>query len=708
MKLVRVILGAMLILEVGLMGVSCGPKVAPVPPVAKIETKTDTLFGQVLTDDYGWLRDKENPEVIQYLEAENAYTEAVLSHTEKFQEELYQEMVGRIKETDMTVPVKRDQYYYYSRTEEGKQYEINCRKMGSPDGEEEILLDGNVLAEGHEYMGLGFYSVSPDHKLLAYGVDYEGNERYTLWIKNLESGEMYPDVIENLAGGLVWANDNETFFYNVPDEAWRPYKLFRHKLGGDPAKDVLVYQEADEAFWVSVGKSKSKQYLFINLGSQTTSEVFFLSADNPTGEFQVIEPRRADVEYHVRHHGKHFYIVTNDDGAKNFKLMKTRVDKPSRKYWREVIEHREKVKLNRVEMFRDFMVLYERENGLKQIWIKNFRTNQAYPISFPEPTYSVYGSWNPEYDGHLLRFHYESFVTPESVYDFNMMTKKRELKKQKEVLGGYDPDLYQSKRIFATARDGVKVPISMMYRKDKIKDKDNLFYLYGYGAYEASMDPYFSSNRLSLVDRGFIYARAHIRGGGEMGRYWYDDGKLLNKKNTFYDFIDCAEYVIKEGYTSKDKLVIYGGSGGGLLIGAVVNMQPELFHVAIADVPFVDLMNTMLDPSIPLTVIEYDEWGNPNVQEYFEYMMSYSPYDNVSAQDYPYMLVLAGLNDTRVQYWEPAKWTAKLRAHKTDNNLLLLKTNMGAGHGGSSGRYDFLREIAVEFAFVLDVFEIRK
>ncbi|KPL00182.1 MAG: protease 2 [candidate division Zixibacteria bacterium SM23_73_3] len=689
------------------MVVSCNHQVEVKPPVAKIEPKVDTLFGQQMVDDYYWLRERGNPEVIDYLKAENAYTEAVMRNTQKLQDKLYEEMVSRIKETDLSVPVKRDDYYYYSRTEEGKQYKTYCRKRGSLEAEEEILLDVNQLAEGKEYMYLGVHEVSPDHRLLAYAVDTTGSERYTLRVKDLETGELHPDVIDSVSTSLEWANDNKTFFYTITDEAWRPFKLYRHTLGGDIENDVLLFHEKDDAFSLDIAKSKSMGYLYANLESMTTSEVHYLDANNPTGKFKLVHSRQQDLEYSLYHHGDQFYIVTNDN-AKNFKLMQAPLSDPSKKNWREVIPHRDSVKLDRIEIFRDFMVLYERENGLKEIKIKDFATGEIHRVEFPEPVYTYWPGWNPDYKSQLLRFTYTSFVTPNSVYDYNMKTRERELKKRKEVLGGYDPDEYESERIFATASDGARIPISMVYRKGINKDGNNPLYLNGYGAYGASVDPYFSSNRLSILDRGFIYARAHVRGGGEMGRHWYDDGKLLNKKNTFTDFVTVAEHLIGKKYTSSDRLVISGGSAGGLLIGAVVNMRPDLFRVVIADVPFVDLINTMLDPSIPLTVIEYEEWGDPNEKEYYDYMLSYSPYDNVEAKDYPNMLILAGLNDTRVQYWEPAKWTAKLRATKTDDNRLLLKTNMGTGHGGASGRYDRLKEIAFEYAFMFDVLGMKE
>ncbi|MCP4634300.1 MAG: S9 family peptidase [candidate division Zixibacteria bacterium] len=707
MKKMEMVLFTILIMAVGAMVISCdSQKLNVKPPIAKTEAKIDTLFGVELIDNYSWLRDKENPEVIDYLKAENEYTEAIMKHTEDLQKKLYDEMLSHIKETDLSVPVQRDDYFYYYRTEEGQQYHIYCRKKGSLEAEEEILLDVNALAEGKEFMQLGIYEVSPNHKLLAFGADSTGNERYTIRIKSLETGELYPDIIENTGRSVEWANNNKTIFYNITDEAWRPFKLFSHKLGTNPKDDKLIYHEEDEGFFVGVYKSKDLEYLFLHLGSQTTSEIHFLKADNPDGKFRMIHPRQKEMEYWVLHRQGRFYIVTNED-AKNFKLMETSVTRPAKKYWKEVIPNRKDVKLDNIEVFRDYMVIYEREGGLKQIRIKNFNSDNAYHIDFPEPVYTYWSHSNPDFNSQLVRFTYTSLVTPRSVFDFDMKTRERELKKEQEVLGDFDRTRYESNRVFATAEDGTKIPISIVNKKGMKRDGSNPVYLTAYGAYGISSDPYFSSNRLSLLDRGFIYALAHVRGGGEMGRYWYDDGKLLNKKNTFSDLIAVGEHLIAEKYTSNEKMILIGGSAGGLLVGAVVNMRPDLFGAIVGDVPFVDLMNTMLDSSIPLTVIEYDEWGNPNKEEFFNYMLSYSPYDNVEAKDYPHMLIEGGLNDTRVQYWEPAKWTAKLRATNTGDKRLLLKMQMGAGHGGASGRYDYLKEIAFEYAFMLDVLGIR-
>lgn len=675
------------------------------PPVAKIEAKVDTLFGVVLVDNYSWLRGKEKPEVIQYLEVENAYTDAVMSGTESAQEEMFQEIKSRIKETDLSVPVRRGDYYYYYRNEEGKQYRIYCRKKGNLEAKEEVLLDVNQMAEGHDFMSLGAYVISPDHSLLAYATDTLGSERYALHVKNLVSGELYPETISNTTGDLVWFNDNKTFLYSMPDDAWRPYQVYRHQLGTDPKDDELVYQEDDEKYWTGLSRTKSGAYLLVGTESKMTSEYRFLSADEPDGTLKLISPREPGVEYSVYNHDDQFLILTNYD-AVNFRLMKTPISTPSKEHWTELIPHHIEVKLDGLDVFKDYMVIYQRENGLPTLEVWNLTGDEKHTVTFPEPVYAYHGNANPEFNTDILRFTYMSLTTPNSVYDYNMKTRERELKKKREVLGDFDSDNYVSERVFATASDGTAIPISLVYRKGTVKDGSHPLYLTGYGSYGMSYDPYFSTSRISLLDRGFIYAIAHIRGGGEMGRPWYNDGKLLKKKNTFTDFIACADHLVDQKYTSRDKLVINGGSAGGLLIGAVLNMRPDLCGVAVADVPFVDVMNTMLDASIPLTVVEYEEWGNPNEEEYFRYMLSYSPYDNVKKAAYPNLLIKGGLNDTRVQYWEPAKWTAKLRTMNTSGNRLLLKTNMGAGHGGASGRYDFLKEIAFSYVFILDCLDM--
>ncbi len=676
------------------------------PPIAEKIPKVDTSFGDVRVDDYFWLRDKNNPEVIKYLEAENKYTEAVMKSTEKLQEKLYKEMLSRIKETDFSVQEKVDDYYYYTREEKGKQYKIYCRKKGSLDSPEEILLDANELAKGHNYLDVGVYKVSPDHQLLAYSIDTTGAEDFILYFKDLGTGKALTDVIPNTSYSAEWANDNKTIFYNTLDKAKRPYKLYRHILGTDPKNDVLIYHEKDEAFNLDLKKSKSKAYFFLVLESETTSENWYLDASHPEAHFKIIQPRQHEMEYSVEQHGDKFYILTNDN-AKNFKLMQAPVNNPSKGNWKVVIPSADSVKLDNIEVFKNHLVVYERERGLKKIRITNLTDNQVHYVDFPEPVYTFWPERNPDFHTNLLRFDYFSLITPKSVFDYDMDKKTRELKKQDEVLGGYNPSLYQEERIFAKASDGTLVPISLVYKKGMERNGKNPLFLYGYGAYGISSEPYFSSNRLSLLDREFIYAIAHVRGGGEMGRYWYEQGKLMNKKNTFTDFIACAEHLIAEKYTSEEDLVINGGSAGGLLMGAVTIMRPDLFKVVVADVPFVDLINTMLDPTLPLTVIEYEEWGNPQEKKYYEYMRSYSPYDNVHAKAYPNMLITTSLNDPRVSYWEPSKWTAKLRALKTDDNLLLLKINMGAGHGGSSGRYDFLKDIALEYAFIFKVLGIK-
>lgn len=674
---------------------------SPPPPIAQVIPHTTTIHGQTRVDNYHWLRDRGRQDVIAYLEAENAYTQARTKQTRGLRERLYREMKGRIKETDLTVPTPIDDYYYYTRTFEGKQYRVHCRKRGSLDADEEVLLDQNELAEGSRYFRIGRFQVSPNHKLLAYSVDTAGNETYTLRVKDLETGELLPDVIPNTYYSVEWANDNSTLFYTVLDDAKRPYRLYRHRLGTDASEDQLVHEEKDEAYHVRLSKTRSRRFLLLNLDSQITSEVRFLDANHPFSEFRTIHPRQHGMEYGVEHHGDHFYIVTNDD-ALNFKLVRAPLGSPSKKNWTQIIPHRPDVKLDRVDAFRDHLAIYERKDGLRRLRIRRLSDGREHEVEFPEPVYTFFPTGNAQFNTTTLRYSYTSLITPRSVFDYDMNTQTRELKKQDEVLGGYDPSRYRSERIYARAGDGTRIPISLVYRHGMARNGRTPTLLYGYGSYGASMDPRFSSNRISLLDRGMIFAIAHIRGGGEMGRPWYENGKLLRKRNTFTDFIACAEHLIAERYTSPQHLAIMGGSAGGLLMGAVTNMRPDLFKAVVAKVPFVDVVNTMLDDSIPLTVIEYEEWGNPHEKTSYDYMMTYSPYDNVRAQNYPNLLITAGLNDPRVQYWEPAKWTARLRALKTDDNTLLLKTNMGAGHGGASGRYDKLRETAFDYAFLLD------
>jgi oligopeptidase B len=637
--------------------------------------------------------------VIPYLEAENRYTEEVMAPTKSLQKSLYDEILGRIQETDVSVPVKRDHYFYYTRTQAGKAYSIQCRKRGSLDAPEEILLDSNALAEGQKYFRLGNFAVSPDHRLLAFSTDVEGDESYTIQVKNLETGELLPDRIANTYYSLEWANDNRTFFYTVLDETKRPYRAFRHELGG--ASDALVYQEDDGRFALGLGKTRSRRFLLIELASPLTSELRYLEAAEPLGEFRVMLPRRQGVEYDATHHGEYFYIRTND-AAKNFRLMRTAVGNPSAETWHEIIPARADVTIESVDSFEDHLAIYERERGLETICIRDGSGAFSHYIDFPEPVYTVNATGNVEYKTNLLRFSYTSLVTPTSVFDYNIRTRERELKKQYEVRGGYDASQYLSERIFAKAPDGVEVPISLVYRKGFERNGASPLLLYGYGAYGHSIDPRFSSDRLSLLDRGFVFAIAHIRGGAELGEEWHDHGKLLEKRNTFTDFIACAEHLIAERYTSSNRLAIMGGSAGGLLMGAVLNMRPELFHAVVAKVPFVDTLNTMLDPTLPLTMSEYEEWGNPEEKPYYDYIRSYSPYDNVASGAYPKMLVTAGLNDPRVSYWEPAKWVAKLRTLKTDSNVLLLKTDLESGHFGPSGRYEGIKETAFDYAFLLE------
>jgi oligopeptidase B len=644
------------------------------------------------------LRDRSDPDVIPYLEAENRYTEDAMAPTKSLQEGLYREILGRIQETDVSAPVKRDGFFYYTRTEEGKAYSIQCRRQGRLNAPEETLLDSNVLAEGQKYFRLGNFAVSPDHRLLAYCTDLEGDESYTIYVKYLETGELLPDRIVNTYYTLEWANDNRNFFYTVLDETKRPYRAFRHELGA--ASDVLVYQEDDGRFNLGLAKTRSRRFIFIELASPLTSELRYLEADDPGGDFRVMLPRRQDIEYDASHHGDFFYIRTND-GAKNFRLMRTEVGNPSNENWHEVIPARAAVTIEGVDSFEDHLVIYERERGLEKICVRDGAGVLSHYVEFPEPVYTVSATGNAEYKTDLLRFNYTSLVTPLSVFDYDVRTRERELKKQYEVRGGYDASRYRSERIFAKAPDGIEVPISLVYRKSFERNGRSPLLLYGYGAYGHSIDPRFSSDRLSLLDRGFVFAIAHIRGGAELGEEWHDQGKLLQKKNTFTDFIACAEHLIAARYTSSDRLAITGASAGGLLMGALLNMRPELFHAAIAKVPFVDTLNTMLDPTLPLTMAEYEEWGNPEEKQFYDYIRSYSPYDNVAPRAYPTMLVTGGLNDPRVSYWEPAKWVAKLRALKKDSNVLLLKTDMGSGHFGPSGRYEGIRETAFDYAFLL-------
>jgi oligopeptidase B len=677
----------------------------PTPPVAKMVPHNMTVHGDTRIDNYFWLRNREDPNTIAYLEAENRYTQQKMKHTEELQARLYAEILGRIKQTDESVPLKRDDYFYYTRTEEGKQYPIFCRKHPALDAPEQILLDGNVLGAGQKYFRVGNFVPSPDHRLLAYSVDFEGDEMYTIRVKNLGTGELLADEIPNTYYSLEWAHDNATFFYTMLDPALRPYKIFRHTLG--VKDDTLVYHEPDERFTLELSKTRSRAYIFIHIHSSLTSEVRYLGTNQPNGEFQVLLPRVQGTEYDVTHHVdaasvESFYIRTNDS-AQGFRVVQAPVKDPSKPNWKEIIPGRDGITVESVNAFRNYLVTEERHRGLVQIHVRDLHTGGKYSIDFPEPVYSAEVTDNAEFDTKLLRFHYTSLVTPHSVFDYNMETHERELKKQQEVLGGYDPSLYESERLHAVAPDGVEVPISVVYKKGFVRDGRAPMLLYGYGSYGISIDPEFRSDRLSVLDRGFAYAIAHIRGGMDMGKPWHEDGRLLKKKNTFTDFIACAEYLVANKYTSSDRLAIMGRSAGGLLMGAVVNMRPDLFAAVVAGVPFLDSLNTALDPSLPLTIGEYEEFGNPAQQQFYDYMKSYAPYENVEAREYPAILATAGLHDPRVSYWEPAKWVAKLRALKKDNRVLLLKTNMGSGHFGASGRYEHLKETAFEYAFLLDV-----
>jgi oligopeptidase B len=681
--------------------IGCG-KTEFQPPVAQKNPERLIYHNDTIIDNYFWLRERENEDALNYLRAENDYKDSIMKHTEPLQELLFEELKSRIKETDLTVPVKRDSFYYYSRTEEGKQYDIYCRKLGSLEAPEEVILDVNQLSEGYDTYFMGSNSISPDHKLLAYTVDTTGREQFTNYVKDLESGEILPDTIHSTDGKIVWASDSKTLFYTTLDDIERPYKLFRHVLGIKTKNDVLVYHEKDKAFDLYIEKTSDKKYLLMTLEAIGSTEYRYLRADRPTGKFKIFKNRTADVEYKIDHRDNQFYILTNEE-AQNFKLMTTPDNKISASNWSELIEHRDSTLLTGFNLFQDYMVLYEKENALGQIRVINFDDKLSHYIEFPESICSVYGTGNYQFDTDVLRVSYSSMITPKTIYDYNMNSREMTLKKQEEIVGGYDKSEYVTERLYAEAKDGIKVPITLVYKKGMIDNGSAPLYLSGYGSYGFGSNPYFSKTRLTLLNRGIVYASAHIRGGNDLGRWWYEDGKYLNKKNTFTDFIACAEHLISVGYTSSEKLFISGGSAGGLLIGAVVNMRPELFKAAIAKVPFVDVINTMMDPTIPLTVNEYTEWGNPNEIEYYEYMKSYSPYDNVTAQAYPNMLITAGLYDPRVQYWEPAKWTAKLRATKTDNNIIILKTNMKSGHSGYSGRYDRIHDIAFEYAYILDI-----
>ncbi len=674
---------------------------APTPPKAGIVRQADTLFGDIRTDDYRWLRRRDDPEVIRYLTLENQYAEAVMAPAQALQESLYQEMRGRIQETDLTVPEKLGDYLYYYRTEQGRQYSLFCRKKDKRSSSEEIVFDENTAAQGHEYFDIGSYRISPDQKMLAYTLDTTGSEYYSLHIKNIGKGRSLADSITRIDNGLEWGNDAKTLFYLTLDGSHRPYRLYRHILGTSQSSDELLYQEDDPKYSLELFKTRSRKYIVLHIASKTTTEERYIEADKPRSGLIILSPRTPGIEYYLEHQGRYFYILTNQK-AVNFKVVRVSVKGDG--VWQEFIAHSDSVLLEGVDGFNGFLAVYERHQGLKKIRIIDPKAGAVHYVDFPEPDYSFWPGRNWEYDSYKLRFSYTSFITPSTVYDYDVRERTRVELKRQEVLGGYEQDAYSCQRIFAGAEDGTLIPVSLVYKKGMTMDGGNPLVLEGYGAYGSSDDPYFSSARLSLLDRGFIYATAHVRGGGEMGRRWYDHGKLLNKKNTFTDFISCAKHLISLGYTSADRLVMTGGSAGGLLMGAVANMRPDLFKGVVANVPFVDVINTMLDPTIPLTTAEYEEWGDPADSAFYFYMKSYSPYDNVKRQTYPNMLITAGLNDPRVGFWEPAKWAAKLRALKTDQHLLILKTNMGAGHGGLTGRFDYLKEEAFEYAFIISLF----
>jgi len=675
--------------------------------VRQIPTRLEK-HGSVRLDDYYWLRERDNPEVIAYLNAENEHAEKQMAHTKAFEEKLFEEIKGRFKQTDMSVPYKRDDYFYYTRYEEGKEYPIYARKRGSLERPEEIMLDVNVLAQGHEFFSVGGSAVSSGQDILAYAVDTQGRRVHTTYFKNLESGETLSNVLTEVTENLTWANDNKTLFYARQDATTlRAYQIWRHVLGTDSSQDQLIFQEDDETFVTYIFKTKTKKFLMIVSAQTVSQEYRYLDADDPYGNFRIFLPRERDHEYHVDHFEDRFLIRTNDQ-AKNFRLMATAIDKPGREHWLEVIPHRADVFLGDFEIFKNYLAVEERQRGLTQIRVVPWSDEKEHYLEFQEPAYRAHIGNNPELDTTVLRFDYTSMKTPLSIYDYDMVTRQRVLLKQEEVLGGFSADRYVTERLFANAADGTEIPISIVYLKGTNRNGQSPLLLYGYGAYGFSMDPAFASPRLSLIDRGFVYAIAHVRGGQEFGRPWYEDGKLLKKRNTFTDFIACAEHLISERFTNPEKLFAMGRSAGGLLMGAVSNMRPDLFKGIVAEVPFVDVVTTMLDPSIPLTTGEYDEWGDPNEREYYDYMLSYSPYDNVERKEYPNLLITGGLHDSQVQYWEPAKWAAKLRGLKTDKNQLLLKTNMEAGHGGTSGRFRRHHETAFSYAFLLDLVGIKE
>lgn len=676
-------------------------------PIAPVDPKTLVAHGQERTDPYFWLQNRDDSAVVQYLLSENAYTDSMTKHTLALQDTIFNEISRRIKKTDESLPYKLNGFYYYTRTEGNNEYEYVCRKKGDMSAQEEILLNLPEMAENKSYFDLGDYEVSPDNQLVAYSVDDVSRRLYTIYIKSIYTNKQYTDEIKNTLGGMAWANDNKTLFYVKKDTATLlPFQVYRHVLGTNQNADVLVYEEKDNSFYTNCYKSKSGKFIYIALESTTTSEYLYLDAGSPLGEFKPVQPRERGLEYSVKDFDGHFYVLTNHN-ALNFKIVKAPVNNPSKENWIDVLPYQENTFIVGFEVFKNFMAINQRVDGLPQIKIIKWASNEQYLIEFNEETYLAHFGVNLDFETDLLQYRYNSLTTPSSVFSYNMKTHEQQLLKQEEILGGFNKSEYESKRLFATAKDGTKIPISLVYKKGILQNGENPLFISGYGAYGSISEPYFSVSRVSLLNRGFIFAIAHVRGGQEMGRQWYEQGKLLNKINTFSDFNVCTQHLIDLKYTSANKVVAYGASAGGLLMGAIVNMQPNLYRAVIAGVPFVDVVTTMLDASIPLTAQEYDEWGNPNQKEYYDYMLSYSPYDNVKKQNYPAMLVTTGFHDSQVQYWEPAKWVAKLRATKTDKNSLLLKTYMDFGHGGASGRFQMYREVAFDFAFALDMVGIK-
>lgn len=689
------------------------------PPKAKVLEHKIITHNDTLIDNYFWMRlsdeeknakkpNQHTKEVLDYLNAENEYLDKKMKHTEQLQTAIYEEIIARIKQDDESVPVTMNGYSYYSRFEEGQDYPFYCRKVVGSETEE-IMLNGPEMGKNQSYFAIGDYTVSENNEILAYSVDYVSRRQYTIFLKNLKTGEVYEDKIENTNGGITWANDNKTIFYTKMDPVTlRSNQIYSHVIGTKSSADKLVFEEKDETFSCFIYKTKSRKYLMIGSTQTLSSEYRFLDANTPDGQWKIVQPRQRDLEYSIDHYGDDFYITTNYQ-AKNFRLVKTPVSKTEKENWVEVIPHRSNVLLESIDIFQKHLVVTERKNGLTHLRVIDWVDKSEHYIEFNDPAYLTYTFDNPEFNTDEIRIGYTSLTTPNTVYDYNMVTKNRETKKQQQVLGGkFDASNYTSERIYATSRDGVQIPISIVYKKGFNKDGNAPLLLYAYGSYGYSMDPTFSSVRLSLLDRGFAFAIAHIRGGQEMGREWYESGKLLNKKNTFYDFIDCGKHLVAKKYTSSAHLYAQGGSAGGLLMGAIVNMEPSLWNGVIAQVPFVDAVATMLDETIPLTTGEFDEWGNPKVKEYYDYIKSYSPYDNVKAQNYPNLLITTGYWDSQVQYWEPAKWIAKLRALKTDDKLLLMRCNMDVGHGGASGRFQRYKEIAMEYAFLLDLEGIKE